>query len=463
MYCDCQTTKSAIITGTYKSDSMNAFEIKKQGVRSLLTYDPDYNVNLDKSKAFKIKLNLTSPSFFTISDLFIGHTIFIEPNDSINIALKPIKDIEKRSAKGEFLTKAFTLSTNSKFYGNIIYFDELEKKIGPTIKYKFESPEVYKKKCDNAYKVALNLLNTYKKSRVITDTFYKYAFEDIKARYILWFSEMLIQKDKRKMNVTLFKEIEKLKFNDSTMFFSSDSYYTAPAVFNYYISNYFNPKNYYQNLDKEFATIMSNYTGVIRDRVLGWQIEDYIGRNHPSFDSCYNVFLYECKNEKVKKEVINRVSNFVKPIKYINTISLSALLSRTKIQDPNGNVVELSKVISDTCLTLIDCWATWCIPCKAQIPFLHEIEIEYAGKLKILFLSFDKDETKWQVFLQKDLKQKNQYLVLNSFTSEFSKYFNLESIPRYILISPKGIQVLNENMPLPALKEEFELELKKHL
>jgi thiol-disulfide isomerase/thioredoxin len=42
-------------------------------------------------------------------------------------------------------------------------------------------------------------------------------------------------------------------------------------------------------------------------------------------------------------------------------------------------------------VTLINFWATWCPPCRAEIPDLTELQGRYAGKLQILGLSVDED------------------------------------------------------------------------
>ena len=75
----------------------------------------------------------------------------------------------------------------------------------------------------------------------------------------------------------------------------------------------------------------------------------------------------------------------------------------------------------------------------------------------------DKDEVKWKSYQKKNNLGVNQFIIDNDFASAFSKYFDIQEIPRYILISKGGVKVLNARMPLPALQEEFEEELKKYL
>ena len=62
----------------------------------------------------------------------------------------------------------------------------------------------------------------------------------------------------------------------------------------------------------------------------------------------------------------------------------------TKLEDFKGKYV------------YIDVWATWCAPCRAEIPFLQKIEEKYHGK-NIEFISIsidtDKDHEKWNKFV----------------------------------------------------------------
>lgn len=89
----------------------------------------------------------------------------------------------------------------------------------------------------------------------------------------------------------------------------------------------------------------------------------------------------------------------------------------------------------------IDVWATWCGPCRAEIPSLQKIEEKYHDK-KIAFVSIsvdaEKDFEKWKTFV----KDKNlggvQLYADKSWNSDFIKAFAINSIPRFILIDPNG-------------------------
>lgn len=103
----------------------------------------------------------------------------------------------------------------------------------------------------------------------------------------------------------------------------------------------------------------------------------------------------------------------------------------------------------------IDVWATWCGPCRAEIPFLKAAEEKYHDK-NIVFVSISidtqKDYEKWKKFVgEKELKGV-QLFADSDWKSEFVKAYNIDGIPRFILVDPKGMTV-NANAPRPSAPE----------
>ena len=102
---------------------------------------------------------------------------------------------------------------------------------------------------------------------------------------------------------------------------------------------------------------------------------------------------------------------------------------KTKLEDLRGKYV------------YIDVWATWCGPCRAEIPFLQKVEEKYHGK-NIEFVSIsvdvDKDHEKWVKFVTEKGLGGMQLFADKNWNSEFMKSYSINSIPRFILIDPKG-------------------------
>lgn len=89
----------------------------------------------------------------------------------------------------------------------------------------------------------------------------------------------------------------------------------------------------------------------------------------------------------------------------------------------------------------VDIWATWCGPCRAEIPSLKKMEAEFHGK-NIEFVSVsvdaDKDHDKWKAFVTDKQLSGTQLFAGKTVLSDFIKTFEVNSIPRFILIDPAG-------------------------
>ena len=115
--------------------------------------------------------------------------------------------------------------------------------------------------------------------------------------------------------------------------------------------------------------------------------------------------------------------------------------------DINGKQVKLSDFKGR--YVFIDCWATWCGPCKGQLPHLKKLEERYHDK-NIVFVSIssDKDRNAWtKMVSEKSLGgiQLNEPRI----DSAFFTLFQVNAIPRFILLNPDGT-VYDANMSRPS-------------
>ena len=108
----------------------------------------------------------------------------------------------------------------------------------------------------------------------------------------------------------------------------------------------------------------------------------------------------------------------------------------------------------------VDIWATWCGPCRAEIPFLKELEGSLHDK-NIAFVSVsvdaDKDHDKWKTFVAEKELSGIQLFAGKTVLSEFIKAFSVNTIPRFILLDPSG-NVIDADAARPSspkLKEQL--------
>ncbi len=116
----------------------------------------------------------------------------------------------------------------------------------------------------------------------------------------------------------------------------------------------------------------------------------------------------------------------------------------------NGGTTSLKELKGK--FVYIDVWATWCGPCKAEIPFLKTLEEKYHDK-NIEFVSISVDSKKehdaWRKMIQDKAMGGTQLFADKSWKSDFAKAYRINSIPKFILLDPKG-NVLDADMSRPS-------------
>lgn len=115
----------------------------------------------------------------------------------------------------------------------------------------------------------------------------------------------------------------------------------------------------------------------------------------------------------------------------------------------------------------VDVWATWCGPCKAEIPALKKVEKQYHGK-NIAFVSMSIDDDRshggsWEkanedwkkMVIEKELGG-IQIFAPKGWESKFVQDYKINGIPRFILIDPKG-NIVTPSAPRPSSEELIKL------
>ncbi len=132
--------------------------------------------------------------------------------------------------------------------------------------------------------------------------------------------------------------------------------------------------------------------------------------------NCFASNAMEIKNLIIHKEV-----------KKYNSIS---------ILDTNNKQIDLSEFKGN--LILLNFWASWCAPCKEEMPSLDSLQSNMKlDNLKIIPINVGKDSIKKSLAFFKELKIKNLDLYFDTPVT-LAKKFNLRGIPTTILIDKNG-------------------------
>ena len=106
---------------------------------------------------------------------------------------------------------------------------------------------------------------------------------------------------------------------------------------------------------------------------------------------------------------------------------------------------------------LVDFWASWCGPCRKEIPNIKKVYSEFKDKgLQVVGVSIDRSEKSWRKALE---EEQMEYLQLLDSENITSKLYNYNGIPFIILISPEGI-ILNKGLRGEIIRETISKYLK---
>jgi len=129
----------------------------------------------------------------------------------------------------------------------------------------------------------------------------------------------------------------------------------------------------------------------------------------------------------------------------------------TNYENHAGGVTSLSDLKGK--YVYIDVWATWCGPCKREIPSLKQVEKDFHDK-NIAFVSTSIDvataHDKWSDMVKDKQLGGIQLIADKDWKSQFVQDYGISGIPRFILIDPDG-NIVNADAPRPSNPKLVEL------
>jgi thiol-disulfide isomerase/thioredoxin len=133
---------------------------------------------------------------------------------------------------------------------------------------------------------------------------------------------------------------------------------------------------------------------------------------------------------------------YIKELITLVTVTRKPVTSEVKLLDEAGRSVTWNDLLTAHRgrVVYVDFWASWCAPCRAELPASHQLRNALPGdKITFLYVSMDEDPSAWSNAEQQvGLTQSPSYLLMNSFQSALAKRYQVKAIPRYLLFDRTG-------------------------
>jgi peroxiredoxin len=144
------------------------------------------------------------------------------------------------------------------------------------------------------------------------------------------------------------------------------------------------------------------------------------------------------------------ISDLKLRIDIIKSVDIGKKAPDFTLNDPKGNKVSLTSKIGSK-LLLIDFWAAWCSPCRAENPNIVKVYNEFHSKgFDILGVSLDRSGADWNKAISDDKLTWTHVSDLQYWNSAAAKLYGVNSIPANFLLDKSGV-IIAKNLRGEAL------------
>jgi thiol-disulfide isomerase/thioredoxin len=128
------------------------------------------------------------------------------------------------------------------------------------------------------------------------------------------------------------------------------------------------------------------------------------------------------------------------------------------LKTADGTTIELAKLKGK--IVVVNFWATWCPPCRAEIPDFIKIQEQYKNK-GLMIVGISLDQKGWPAVKPFAEKTKFNYPIVLGNEDVVKAYGGIEAIPTSFFIDKKGF-IVDKQVGMLS-KEDFEQKLKSLL
>jgi peroxiredoxin len=165
--------------------------------------------------------------------------------------------------------------------------------------------------------------------------------------------------------------------------------------------------------------------------------------NGVKMEAMYNTLAAPVKSSPIGNYIAQQITEF-------KNSPLGKPMEDFSQQDTSGKIVKLSSLKGK--YVLVDFWASWCGPCRAENPNVVRVYNKFKDKnFTVLGVSLDQAKDAWIKAINADALTWTQISDLQGWRNSVAQQFKIQSIPQNYLIDPEG-KVVARNLRGAALE-----------
>lgn len=165
--------------------------------------------------------------------------------------------------------------------------------------------------------------------------------------------------------------------------------------------------------------------------------------------------LYKSLDAGLSKKFPNdkNVIMFHEVVERMLSTNIGQFAPEISLPSPDGKEIALSSLKGK--LVLIDFWASWCGPCRKEMPNVVKIYSKFKNKgFEIYGVSLDQDKEKWMEAITKDGINWPQVSDLKYWDNVAARIYNVQGIPYTVLIDKNG-KIIAKNLRGQELEKKI--------
>lgn len=235
------------------------------------------------------------------------------------------------------------------------------------------------------------------------------------------------------------------KYFDETMRFSGKGSEKNNAIVVLYMIDEAFSNNFFQELERDDVDTTALFSAYdLHSESVAGLISDYVA-SIPDFKMHGEQML---KMEDIKKKQIKAyAASQIEFNKHLKTIVGKPAVDFEGI-DLEGAPIKLSDFKGK--IIVVDFWATWCGPCKAEFPAYKELEAQYGEEVHFVSVGAYCDQEGWKKMATEEGFKNNIFLSKEA-EAQIADY-KVNFIPRYLVIDEE-FKLIDANAPRPSSGE----------